>query len=47
MVQVRLNRLIKNGFIRHTDGRYALTSKGRRLHQVFSTLRRFFRHDPA
>jgi hypothetical protein len=45
MVQVRLARLVKNGFVLRKDGRYALTPKGMRLHNVFTALRRFFRHD--
>ena len=45
MVEVRLARLIKNGFVELTGGRYALTSKGMRFHKIFTALRRFFRHE--
>ena len=45
MVKLRLDRLIKNGFIEHKDNRLTVTAKGMRLHQTFSALRRFFRHE--
>ena len=47
MVKVRLERLVKNGFVLRTNGRYGLTGKGMRVHRVFAALRRFFRHDAA
>ena len=45
MVQVRLARLVKNGFIVRNDDRYALTQKGARVHRAFTRLRWFFRHN--
>lgn len=46
MVKLRLDRLIKNGFIERKDNRLIVTANGTRLHQTFSVLRRFFGHLP-
>ena len=46
MVEMRLGRLVENGFaVREADG-YRLTEKGRRLIASFGRLRAIFRHAP-
>lgn len=45
MVNLRLDRLISNGFAERRAGRLAVTAKGMRLHNAFAALRRFFGHD--
>lgn len=44
MVRLRLERLIKQGFLVREGERFAVTASGRRLHRAFATLQRFFRH---
>ena len=45
MVRLRLERLIKQGFITRKGDRVALTAAGLRLHRTFVALQRFFRHE--
>ena len=47
MVNLRLDRLLKNGMVERAAGRLSLTGKGELLHRVFSSLRRFFGHESA
>jgi len=44
MVKLRLDRLIKTGFIERASGRFCMTRKGERLHLIFTRLRKFFGH---
>jgi len=46
MVTLRLDRLIKHGFIERKGERLVVTSRGMRLHQAFGALQRFFGHEP-
>jgi hypothetical protein len=46
MVNLRLERLLTAGFIERASGRFLLTEKAKRLHRVFTALRRFFDHEP-
>ena len=46
MVDVRIERLVDNGFLERTADGYRLTEKGRNLMQTFGTLRRLFNHAP-
>ena len=45
MVNLRLDRLLKNGLVEKASGRFTLTGKGERLHRMFTGLRRFFGHE--
>jgi hypothetical protein len=45
MVNLRVDRLIKYGFIERKGTQFVVGSKGMRLHRVFGILRRFFRHE--
>lgn len=45
MVRVRIDNLVKTGFVERHRGKLAMTAKGRMLHRTFSVLRRFFCHD--
>ncbi|TKS58084.1 MAG: hypothetical protein EWM73_03641 [Nitrospira sp.] len=45
MVQLRLDRLLRNGFVARASGRFSVTEKGERLHRIFTGLRRFFGHE--
>jgi hypothetical protein len=45
MVKVRLDRLIKHGFVERASGRFSVTEKGERLHRIFTGVRRFFGHE--
>lgn len=45
MVKVRLDRLLKHGFVERASGRISVTEKGARLHRIFSGVRRFFGHE--
>lgn len=47
MVQLRLNRLLQNGFLEHAKGRIIVTTQGMKYHKAFTTLRIFFGHKPA
>lgn len=44
MVQLRLDRLLHNGFLERTKGRLAVTAQGMKYHKVFTALRVFFGH---
>jgi hypothetical protein len=44
MVELRLARLIKQGFVVQEGERFAVTPAGIRLHRTFTGLQRFFRH---
>jgi|SRR5579859_2892581 len=44
MVKLRLDRLLKTGFIERSSGRFFMSRKGERLHRIFSDLRKFFGH---
>lgn len=44
MVQLRVGRLIKTGFVERNGGRLAVTLKGAKLHRMFTRLRQFFGH---
>jgi len=44
MVQLRVGRLIKTGFVERNGDRLAITQKGAKLHRTFTVLRRFFGH---
>lgn len=46
MVSLRLERLIKQGFIVREGEHLAITATGMRLNQAFDRLQRFFRHSP-
>ena len=43
MVSLRLERLIKQGFIVREGEHLAITATGMRLHRAFDRLQRFFR----
>ena len=45
MVKLRLDRLIKNGFIAREAERLVVTPRGMQLHRTFSALRGFFGHE--
>lgn len=45
MVNLRLERMIKNSFIERRVGRLLVTEKGMKLQRAFAVLRRFFGHD--
>ena len=47
MVQLRLDRLLHNGFLEHAKGRIAVTAQGMKYHKAFTALRVFFGHEPA
>jgi len=44
MVKLRLDRLIKHGFIERKGERLVVTSRGMRLHRAFGALQLFFGH---
>ncbi len=46
MVRLRLDRLVKNGFIARQDRRLSVTEKGMQYHRAFTSLRAFFGHQP-
>ena len=46
MVDVRIDRLVDNGFLERTAAGFRLTEKGRNLMQTFGRLRRLFNHAP-
>jgi hypothetical protein len=46
MVQLRVGRLIKTGFVERADGKLGVSFKGAQLHRMFAILRRFFGHLP-
>ena len=45
MVEVRLSRLVENGFLAHDGKGYRLTEKGRGLIGTFGRLRAIFKHE--
>ena len=45
MVEMRLNRLVDNGFLMRVGDQYRLTDKGRGLIGTFGTLRAIFKHE--
>jgi len=45
MVKLRLDRLLKTGFVERSTGGFSVTKKGERLHRIFSGLRKFFGHE--
>jgi len=45
MVQLRVGRLIKTGFVQLDEGLPIVTEKGLKLHRMFTGLRRFFGHE--
>ena len=45
MVEVRLSRLVENGFLVRAGDGYQLTEKGRRLMSTFGRLRAIFKHE--
>jgi hypothetical protein len=47
MVQLRLDRLLRNGFLEHAKGRIAVTAQGMKYHKAFTALRVFFGHETA
>ena len=47
MVQLRVDRLLANGFLTRSGDQLLLTEKGRRLHHTFQRLRTFFCHGDA
>lgn len=47
MVQLRVSRLIKTGFLKQEGENLTVTIKGMKLHRIFFGLRRFFQHDSA
>jgi hypothetical protein len=47
MVQLRLNRLLNNGFIDRVKGRLSVTAQGMKYHKAFTALRAFFGHEPG
>jgi|SRR3990172_3332658 len=44
MVDLRIGKLLANGFLREGDSGYTLTDRGRLLLAIFRRLRGFFRH---
>jgi len=46
MVQLRIERLVRNGFIERDNERLTMTKKGMNLHGTFTALGRFFAHKP-
>ena len=44
MVQIRLNRLLNNGFLDKAKGRLTVTAKGMKYHRIFTVLSAFFEH---
>lgn len=44
MVQLRLNRLLNNGFLDKVQGQLIVTAQGMNYHRAFTTLRVFFGH---
>jgi hypothetical protein len=44
MVDSRVARLVSDGYLAHSNGRYTLTPHARLVLSVFGLLRRFFRH---
>jgi hypothetical protein len=46
MVRLRVDRLIKTGFVRQDGEHLAVTAKGAKLHRLFAMLRKFFGHIP-
>jgi len=44
MVKLRLERLLRIGFVVRDGERLVVTQKGMRYHRIFSSLRRFFGH---
>ena len=44
MVQLRVDRLLKTGFVERDHSRLKVTPKGMNLHGSFTALRRFFGH---
>lgn len=47
MVFLRLERLLRNGFVERVDGRLAVTSKGMTVHKAFKRLQQFLGHTPT
>lgn len=47
MVQLRRDRLLRNGFLERAKGRIAVTAQGMKYHKAFKALRSFFGHEPA
>lgn len=47
MVKLRLDRLLKNGLVERASGRFSVTTRGQRLHRIFTGLRKFFRHESS
>lgn len=45
MVQLRISRLIKTGFVKQDGDDLIVTIKGMKLHRIFFVLRRFFQHE--
>ena len=45
MVEVRLGRLVENGFLVRSGDGYRLTEKGRKLIDTFGRLRAIFKHE--
>ncbi len=44
MVQLRLDRLLQNGFLEREKGRLTVTVQGMKYHRAFKVLRGFFGH---
>lgn len=44
MVQLRLDRLLQNGFLEREKERLAVTAQGMKYHRAFTALRGFFGH---
>jgi hypothetical protein len=44
MVQLRLDRLLQNGFLEGGKGRLAVTAQGMKYHKAFTAFRIFFGH---
>jgi hypothetical protein len=47
MVNLRLDRLLKNGIVERASGRLSVTGKGELLHRIFRGLRKFFAHESS
>ena len=45
MVKLRLDRLLRTGFIERVSGSFFVTGKGKRLHRMFTDLSQFFGHE--